>query len=195
MPGLNALFSPLARCFSHRRLPYFTRANYLHEIRASFTYPLAAAMAEGSFASVVAQKYFGASALLIAVIVAAPMFGNVLAIVWADLAERRPKVRFVNTLQLGVILCTSMVALTAFLPREAGAWTFAGLMVGARMFTSGIVTAKNLIWRFNFPKQKRGLIVGRVNMIGHAMFALTTFAGSFVLDQHPGAYIWVYLAC
>lgn len=191
----TAWYSPLTSWISHRRLPYLTRANYLHELRASLTFPLAAAMAEGSFASVVAQKYFNASSLLVAVIVAAPMFGNVLALVWADLADRRPKVKFVNSLQLGVILCTSLVALTAFLPLEAGAWLFAALMVSARMFTSGIVTAKNLIWRYNFPKHSRGLIVGRVNMIGHAMFALTTFAGSRVLDGHPEAYIWVYLAC
>ena len=56
--------------FSARRLPYLSRANYLHELRASATFPLAAAMAEGSFASVVAQKYFGASSFLVAVIVA-----------------------------------------------------------------------------------------------------------------------------
>jgi hypothetical protein len=195
MSALTAWLAPFTRWFSHRRLPYLTRANYLHELRASMTFPLAAAMAEGSFASVVAQKYFGASALLIAVIVAAPMFGNVLALVWADLADRRPKVRFVNTLQIGVILCTSLVALTALVPREVGVWLFAALMVSARMFTSGIVTAKNLIWRLNFPRHTRGLIVGRVNMIGHAMFAITTFFGSRILDSHPASYVWVYLVC
>ncbi len=167
----------------------------MKEIRAATTFPLAAAMAEGSFASVVAQKYFGAGSFLIAVIVAAPMFGNVLAMVWADLADRRPKVRFVNTLQLCVIVCTSLVAVTAILPQQAGGWTFAALMVLARMFTSGIVTAKNLIWRLNFPRHSRGLIVGRVNMIGSAMFAATTFAGSRVLDRHPAGYVWVYLVC
>lgn len=159
------------------------------------TFPLAAALAEGSFASVVAQKYFGASPLLISVIFAAPMFGNILALVWADLADRRPKVAFVNALQIGVICCTVLVALTALLPREYGGWLFAALMVSARLFTSGIVTAKNLIWRLNFPKQSRGMIVGRVNMIGHAVFALTTFAGSRVLDSHPTSYVWVYLTC
>lgn len=188
MPPLHAWFSP-------RGLPYLTRANYLREIRASATFPLAAAMAEGSFASVVAQKYFGAGAFLIAIIVAAPMFGNVLALVWADLADRRRKVPFVNALQLCVILCTSLVAFTAIMPHAVGAWTFAALMVLARMFTSGIVTAKNLIWRLNFPKHSRGFIVGRVNMIGSGMFALTTFLGSSVLDTHPAAYVWVYLAC
>jgi hypothetical protein len=89
------------------------------EIRAALTYPLAAALAEGAFTGVVATKYFHASPVLLAVITAAPMFGNIMALVWAELAKTRRMVPFVNRLQLGVVTCVAAVGLTAPLPRRS----------------------------------------------------------------------------
>src|SRR5690242_18485164 len=115
--------------FRTRHQPYMVRASYRAEMRSALTYPLAAALAEGSFTGVVATKFFGASPVLLAVITAAPMFGNVMALVWAELARTRPKVRFVNWLQFGVITSIAAVALTRPLPREIGGWAFAGLII------------------------------------------------------------------
>src|ERR687894_1009001 len=95
MPGPNG-FS-----FRTSRQPYMVRASYRQEMRSALTYPLAAALAEGSFTGIVATKYFHASPVLLAVITAAPMFGNIMALVWAELARTRRKVPFVNALQAG----------------------------------------------------------------------------------------------
>ena len=170
------------------------RLSYRYEMRSALTYPLAASLAEGAFTGVVAAKYFHASAFLIAVIAAAPMFGNIMAMVWAEMARNRRKVPFVNLLQLGVVLCTAAVALTAFQPREVGAWTFAGLIILARVLASGIITIRSVIWRLNYPRAVRGQIIGRITMVATAVLATTTLAGSAWLDRNPAAYMYLYPA-
>jgi len=179
---------------SARHQPYMLRLNYHHEMWSAMTYPLAAALAEGAFAAIVAAKYFQASGTLVAVITAAPMFGNIMALLWAELARDRQKVRFVNALQIGVILSVAAVALTIFIPSKAvGGWVFAGLIISARVFAAGIVTVRSTIWRYNYPRHLRGQVVGRINMIATGVLALTTFLGSRWLDKNPDAYVWLYL--
>lgn len=179
--------------FSAKHQPYMLRLNYHHEVSSAMTYPLAAALAEGAFASIVAAKYFNASSTLVAVLTAAPMFGNIMALLWAELSRNRQKVRFVNALQLGVIGCIAAVALTWFLPKLPGGWVFAALIILARVFAAGIVTVRSTIWRYNYPQHLRGQVVGRINMIATAVLALTTFLGSRWLDHNPSAYIYLYL--
>lgn len=168
------------------------RASYVHELRSAMTYPLAAALAEGSFTGIVAVKYFKASPVLLAVITAAPMFGNIMALLWAELARTRPKVRFVNWLQLGVVTSIAAVALTRPLPVGVGGWVFAGLIIVARVLASGILTVRSAIWRFNYPRQTRGQLVGRITMLATTVLTLTTFVGAWWLDRNPAAYAWLY---
>jgi hypothetical protein len=184
----------LRRAFSFRtrHQPYMVRASYRHELRSALTYPLAAALAEGSFTGVVATKFFAASPVLLAVITAAPMFGNIMALVWAELARTRPKVRFVNWLQLGVVISVAAVALTRPLPREVGGWAFATLIILARVLASGIITVRSSIWRFNYPRQTRGQIIGRITTVATAVLAVTTLLGSLWLDRDPGAFVYLY---
>lgn len=168
------------------------RHSYVHELRSAATYPLAAALAEGAFTSVVAAKYFSAPAYLIAVITAAPMFGNIAALFWSQMAERHPKVRFVNWLQLGVIGAIAAVSLTWFLPRSQGAWAFASLIIIARVLAAGIVTVRSSIWRLNYPRQVRGQIIARISAVATAMLAATTYLGAKWLDYQPAAYVALY---
>ncbi len=178
--------------FRTRHQPYMVRLSYRHEMRSALTYPLAAALAEGSFTGVVATKYFHASPVLLAVITAAPMFGNIMALVWAELARTRRKVPFVNVLQAGVVASIAAVALTRPLPREAGGWAFAALIILARVLASGIITIRSAIWRHNYPRQTRGQIVGRITMIATAVLATTTLLGALWLDRDPGAFVYLY---
>jgi hypothetical protein len=181
--------------FGAKNQPLMVRHSYIHELRTAATYPLAAALAEGAFTSIVAAKYFQAPPVLIAVITAAPMFGNIAALFWSNAAQRRPKVRFVNWLQAGVVLCTALVALTWFLPLEWGGWTFAGLIIAARLLASGIVTVRASIWRLNYPRRLRGQIVARISVIATAVLAGTTLVGARWLDATHGlAYVFLYPA-
>jgi hypothetical protein len=178
--------------FRARHQPYMVRSSYTYELRSAFTFPLAASLAEGSFTGVVAAKYFQAQPLLIAVIVAAPMFGNIMAMVWSELARNRRKVPFVNLLQAGVVLTVAAVPLTYLLPLHWGAWVFAGMIILARVLASGIVTIRSVIWRANYPRQFRGQIIARITIAATAVLAGTTFLGSAWLDRNPTAYIYLY---
>ncbi len=177
------------------------RRNYLYELRSSFTFPLASALAEGSFTGVVASKYFGAGPLLIAVITAAPMFGNILALLWAQLAERRRKVPFINALQLGVVLAVALVAATWFFPIDPGTghphvfagWTFALLIIVARVLASGIVTLRSAVWRLNYPRALRGQIISRITGVNNTILSLMVLAAAWLLDVAPQSYAVLYV--
>jgi len=180
--------------FRTRHQPYMVRNAYRHELRSAATFPLASSLAEGAFTGVVAAKYFNASPLLIAVITAAPMFGNIMALLWADLAEGRRKVPFVNRLQAGVVLCVALAAATSLVPsRTAGGWVFAALIIAARMLASGIVTIRSAIWRVNYPRQTRGQIISRIAVVATAVQAAATWAGSYWLDWSPRSFSFLYL--
>ena len=178
--------------FRTRHQPLMVRLSYRYEMRSAMTFPLAASLAEGSFTGVVAAKYFQASPLLIALITAAPMFGNIMAIVWSELAKDRRKVPFVNLLQLGVVLTIAAAALTAWLPRQWGGWVFALLIILARLLASGIITIRSVIWRANYPRQLRGQIIGRITVVATAVLAASTFLGSWWLDRDPRAFVLLY---
>lgn len=168
------------------------RLSYHYEMRSAITYPLAASLAEGSFTGVVAAKYFQASPLLIALITAAPMFGNIMAMIWAEKARGRRKVPFVNLLQLGVVGSIAAVALTAFVPRTVGAWLFAALIIVVRLLASGIVTVRAAIWRANYPRHLRAQITGRITIVSTVVLAFATCVGASWLDADPRAFVYLY---
>jgi MFS family permease len=177
------------------------RRNYVYELRSAFTFPLAAALAEGSFTGVVASKYFAAGPLLIAVITAAPMFGNILALLWAQLAERRRKVPFINLLQLGVVIAVALVAATWFIPIDPATghphpiagWAFALLIIVARVLASGIVTLRSAVWRLNYPRALRGQIISRITSVYNTVLSLMVLAAAWILDLAPQSYAVIYV--
>jgi hypothetical protein len=178
--------------FGTRHQPYMVRHSYRHEMRSALTFPLAASLAEGSFTGVIAAKNFDAGVVLMSLITAAPMFGNIAALIWSDLAMGRRKVPLVNGLQLGVVLMIASVALTALVPAAAAGWVFAGQIIVARLLASGIITIRSSIWRANYPRQLRGQLTSRIATVATFILTVTTFAGSYLLDQNPRAYVYLY---
>src|SRR5687768_16549646 len=178
--------------FRTRREPYMVRHSYRHEMRSALTFPLAASLAEGSFTDVVAAKNYGAGVVLMSVITAAPMFGNIMALIWSDLSLGRRKVPLVNMLQAGVVLMIASVALTAYLPPALAGWVFALQIIIARVLASGIITIRSSIWRANYPRQLRGQLTSRIATVATFVLAVTTFAGSCLLDQDPRAFVYIY---
>lgn len=199
-PAVQVVADRLAG-FNPRRQPFMVRRNYLYELRSAFTFPLAAALAEGSFTGVVASKYFAAGPLLIAVITAAPMFGNILALLWAQLAERRRKVPFINLLQLGVVAAVALVAATWFIPIDpatghphpGAGWAFAFLIIVARVLASGIVTLRSAVWRLNYPRALRGQIISRISGVYNTVLSLMVLSAAWILDLAPQSYAVIYV--
>jgi hypothetical protein len=168
------------------------RHAYRHEMRSALTFPLAASLAEGSFTGVIAAKNFGAGVVLMSVITAAPMFGNIVALIWSDLSLGRRKVPLVNMLQAGVVLMIASVALTAYLPASVAGWVFAAQIIIARILASGIITIRSSIWRANYPRQLRGQLTSRIATVATFVLAVTTFVGSYLLDHDPRAFVYLY---
>ncbi len=182
--------------FGTRHQPYMVRHSYRHEMRSALTFPLAASLAEGSFTGVIAAKNFGAGVVLMSLITAAPMFGNIMALIWSDLAMGRRKVPLVNMLQLGVVLMIASVGLLALLPafglEGAAGWIFAAQIIVARLLASGIITIRSSIWRANYPRQLRGQLTSRIATVATFVLTVTTFAGSYLLDQNARSYAYIY---
>lgn len=183
--------------FRTRHQPYMVRLSYRYEMRSALTFPLAASLAEGSFTGVIAAKNFNASIILMSVITAAPMFGNIMALVWSQIAMGRRKVPLVNLLQAGVILMIASVSLTAMLPagesgRALAGWIFAAQIIIVRILASGIITIRSAIWRANYPRWVRGQIISRIAVVATTVLAATTLIGSYLLDLNPRAYVYLY---
>src|SRR5687767_14519751 len=195
-PNLTARTMPLPPLlqFRTRHQPYMVRHSYRHEMRSALTFPLAGSLAEGSFTGVIAAKNFDAGVVLMSLITAAPMFGNIMALIWSDLAMGRRKVPLVNMLQLGVVLMIASVALTALIPPAAAGWVFAGQIIVARLLASGIITIRSSIWRANYPRQLRGQLTSRIVTVATFVLTVTTFVGSYLLDQNSRAYVYLYPA-
>ncbi len=182
--------------FSPRLQPYMTRPSYLLEVRTAFTYPLAAALTEGTFAGIIAVKYFDASPALVAVLVAAPMFGSILAIYWTSIAHGRRLVPIINALQFVVLVCVALIASTRLISEEyrtLAGWMFALCIVVARLVASGIIALRGVIWRFNYPARVRGQIVSRITVITTGVLTAATLLASLWFDRYPGAYAYIYL--
>ncbi len=203
MPPFASLITDRVAAVTPRRQPFMVRRNYAYELKSAATFPLAAALGEGTFTGVVASKYFQAGPFLVAVITAAPMFGNILALLWSELAESRPKVRFINQLQIALVIVTAAVGLTYFIPRgewtitswfgiDVAAWTFVGLIIAARVLASGIITLRSAVWRLNYPRNLRAQIIGRINGVYNIVLASMVLAAAFALDAQPAVYAILY---
>jgi hypothetical protein len=183
--------------FRTRHQPYMVRHSYRHEIRSALTFNLAGSLAEGSFTGVIAAKNFDAGVVLMSVITAAPMFGNILALLWSDLAMGRRKVPIVNALQAGLVVMIASVALLALLPdddfwKPVAGWIFAVQIIIARVLASGIITIRSIIWRANYPRDVRGQLISRIAVVATTVLAATTFLGSYLLDRDSKAFAYLY---
>ena len=69
--------------------------------------PMATSLMEGGYVAVVAAKAFDVEPWVIAIISAAPMFGNLSSFLWSRIAAGRPKVPLVLGLQAMVLLFPS----------------------------------------------------------------------------------------
>ena len=176
--------------FHPRSQPWITRQSYCHELVGVLTYSAALAMVEGGVVGVLARKTFGVGPMLFAAIMSAPMFANLSSFLWARLSRRRRKVRFINVLQLALLVTVGSIALLPV--GGAGPLLLVGLVVLARVLQTGILTVRSTIWRLNYPRPVRGRITGRLAVINSLLMAMAPLAGYAFLDRDPQAFRLVY---
>lgn len=137
---------------------------------------------------VILRKTFGASAVVIMLVVMAQPVSQLLAIVWGNLMHGRPKRPFILGLGGAGRLLLLAVALAS---TTAG---FAVPVVASIALATAIIPALNALYQANYSDRERGRIYGWIVSIT----ALATIAGSLgagaLMDVHPGAYRIVYPA-
>lgn len=154
------------------------------------TMPIVVALVDGGFVGVLADKVFRVHPVVLALLTAAPMFGNLLSFLWARLAHGRRKVPIVAALQGGTI---ALVAAIALLPATgAGTLGLAVCVVGARLAISAIITVRSAVWSVNYPRMFRGRLVARLVLIATTTVMLTSVLGGLALDGHPQIFRVMY---
>jgi MFS family permease len=139
---------------------------------------------------VIADKVYHVHPSVLALISAAPMFGNLSSYFWARVAHGRPKVPLIVAIQAGVVL---LVASIAGLPSGPSApWVLVGAMVTARVLMGGMITVRSLVWTLNYPREARGRITMRLTVLATLTMALTPLLGGLVLDANPSSFRLVY---
>jgi len=172
-------------------LPRLTRRTYRTELVFSAFWGAFAGVLEGGTASVVAAKTFGASATLIAVVTAAPMFANLLSLIWGAMAISRPKVPLMTVLCSAAAMVVATVGLDPT-GRGWSGWLFAGQMILARIFISGLITLRTAIWKANYPQEVRGRLAGRLQRVAGLCGLGSILLASRLFDRYPDSYVWVY---
>jgi len=168
-----------------------TRQSYAHELVNALTFPVALAMVQGGVVGVLATKAFDVSPAVFATIMAAEMFANLTSFVWAKLSHGKPKVRFVNLMQVGALACIAAIALLPTTP--AGGVGLMLLTTLCRCLLSGVITLRSTVWRMNYPRRVRAQITGKLAIL-HSLIGVAPLVGYAALDFDPQWFRVIYPA-
>jgi MFS family permease len=163
--------------------------------RYTARYHMPAAALEGLVAGVftmndiVLRKTFGASALLITLVVMAPPVSQLLAIVWGNIMEGRKKRPFI----LGFGGAGRLALLAVAFASSAVAFSIP--VIFSIAMAVAIIPALNALYQTNYPNVERGRVFGWIMSVT----AITTIAASMtagaILDVNHQAYRVIYPVC
>ena len=148
-------------------------------------------MMEGGFVGVIADKIYHVPPWVLAVITAAPMFGNLSSTLWGKLANARMKVPVIVALQITTVICLLAVTLSPGGP--GGAWVLVTSLVLSRVLLAGIVTVRSVVWSLNYDRAVRARTTGRLQIIASLVTVVTSSGGAVLLDAAPENFRWLYL--
>ncbi len=129
---------------------------------------------------------------MLAVITAAPMFGNLSSYFWSRLANAKTKVRFANVVQIATIACVLAIAMAPV--NEAGAVLLVLGMILSRLLITGIITVRSIVWSLNYDRGVRARTTGRLQVITSLVTVIISSLVGPLLDQNPESFRWVYVA-
>ncbi len=176
--------------FGARSLPYMSRPLYLAEALHMVPWAVVIGMAEGDVAAVVVAKTFAGDSLLVGLAVATQFFANLVSLIWGLVCVGRRKLRVLTVLGSVTVLCVTSIALT---PRSPwGAWVFVGQTALVQVFLSGVVTVRTSLWRSNYPREWRGQITARLQIIRALVSIAAMLAAARLFDRNPDVYRFTY---
>lgn len=171
-------------------LPDPIRRSFRREQFTQLMLPPAFALMEGGIVGVIADKIYHVQPWMLAVITAAPMFGNLMSFLWSRVALARPKVPLISAIQLCVLLCIGAVA---FLPTGEGNGLLLALcVVASRLLMAGVTTVRSVVWSLNYARELRARTTGRLQIISNLITATSSLCAGFALDADPNNFRYVY---
>lgn len=158
-----------ARSFTPGSMPGLAARNYRFELVSAFYLPFLLAVVDSTIIAVVAKIAFegavspGMLNIVVAILAASTAFANIVSFAWVKLAHGKDKIRFINGLQLAMIV---MVAGIGLVPRTGGGlWTLVALVMMARFCWAGFITIRSTIWRQNYTRAMRARVTGKLATI------------------------------
>lgn len=182
----------LSRLFARPELPEAAQRAFRYEQLTELTLPVAFTLLEGGIVGVIAAKIYQVSPFVLAVITAAPMFGNLSSYFWSRLSSARTKVRFANVVQLLTMACVLAIAVAPV--NEAGAVLLVLGMISSRLLITGIITVRSVVWSLNYARTVRARTTGRLQIITSLVTVVISSAVGPLLDADPESFRWVYIA-
>jgi len=194
---LKFLAHPIAS-FDSARVPLLARHNYRSELVAITCFAMALGMIEGGTLGVVVKNAYDGVApdrwlnYAVGIISAAPEFANLTSFLWAARAHARPKVRFVNSLQIAVLV---LVAIMALLPHTAlGLALLVFVVILARASATGILTLRSTVWRVNYPREYRARVTGKLAVVQSLVVAGSGLTLGLWMESSVDSFRYVLLA-
>ncbi|TVQ65532.1 MAG: hypothetical protein EA379_00005 [Phycisphaerales bacterium] len=157
--------------FAPGSMPLMSRRSYRWELTSVCFLPMAVTCVEANVISVIAKKAFDASDFAIATLAAAPAMANITSVLWTRIIRGRDRVRVVNVMQVCTLLCVVAIAVAPF--NDAGKLVMIASTLLARVFLTGIITARSDIWRANYPRAARARVTGKLTVVAALVVGLT----------------------
>lgn len=187
MPVLNYL-----RDFAPGAQSAFVRRAYARELTGelAFTFPLS--MVEAGVIGIIATLLFDVGELGLATMVAAPMFANLTSTLWARLLQGRAKALMIAIFQAAFLATVAGIALLPIRPGSSAALVL--LYVLSRCLIAGVITARSVIWRANYPRHSRSRITGRIMLISTFLLATLPVGAAYLFDNYQADHPWLFRA-
>ncbi|MCW5756220.1 MAG: MFS transporter [Phycisphaeraceae bacterium] len=173
-------------------VPAMARANYRREALSAVFLPFALAATEGSIISVLVRVAYEGRVdpillnLAVGVLAAAPAMANITSFVWVRLSHGLPKIPFINALQVAVVV---MVLAIAACPRTGTGLVVTTLsVVLGRAAWTGLITLRSTVWRYNYRRDVRARITGKITTIQVVMMALLGIGLGQAMDLDERAF-------
>ncbi|OFX16963.1 MAG: hypothetical protein A2Z18_00490 [Armatimonadetes bacterium RBG_16_58_9] len=130
------------------------------------------------FVAVIARKTLDANAFEIAILTMAPVAGNLLALVWANIMEGRPKMPFAKW---AMIAGRTLLLACAFAVKS---WQLVGIVAAMFFVSSVAVPAYSALMKEIYPDGERAKIMAYVRTVVVGIYVVTIAIAAPLLHGH-----------
>lgn len=183
---LKALLS-----FHPSRIPVFSRRNYAMELRAAFALPfLLVVVDSGVIGVLVKNAYEGVVSdrvlnMAVAILAASTAAANIASFIWVRISNGADKVRFINGVQIAMVLIVAAIALAPRTPSGLLLLTIA--VIAGRLCWAGFITIRSTIWGANYAPRVRARVTGKLATVQVTMLSLLGLGLGKAMNIFPEA--------